>query len=53
MFLSKFPIIKIASKGSYFKVNFTVQGWIFLGTSLDRSVILYVWSSNRLNGRKH
>jgi len=53
MFLSKFPIIKIASKGSYFKINFTVQCWIFLGTSLDRFVILYDCSSNRRNGRRH
>jgi len=50
MFFSRFLIIEIASKRSYFKSNFAVQSWIFLGTSLDCFVILYVLSSIKLSG---
>jgi len=35
---------KWLQKGSNFKINFMVQGWLFLGASLDRLVILYVLS---------
>jgi len=33
------PQLKWIQKGSNFKINFAVQGWLFLGASLDRFVI--------------
>jgi len=38
------PQLKWIQKGSNFKINFAVQGWLFLGASLDRFVIWYVLS---------